>query len=416
MAIKIRRGLDADRLTVLLEEGEVAYTTDTKKFYIGDGSTLGGNRIGSDPATWGFITGTLSAQTDLQTALNNKIPSTRSLTINGTTQDLSADRTFTIATGLTVGTTPITSGTVGRVLFEGTGNVLQESANLFWDDTNNRLGIGTASPSAIIHSVGSVTASSAIARGNYLQPTLVAAANNDVLVGLDIAPTFTTGAFTGVQSVALRLPSTGRITNATTGGGYNVYITNSEATLNSPSTSGIVGFQLGYTFVGRFMATTGNFILQNGGTFTDAGYKLDVNGTARVQGNLTLLGTTAIGGGYGVTSGTFNIIQNGPNIVPTSGTMVVNGFAYTGTINQTGTATGITRGLYINPTLTAVADFRAIEVASGITILGAATTAKASLRIPSGTAPTSPVNGDIWFDGTYIKMRIGGVTKTFTLI
>lgn len=48
----------------------------------------------------------------------------------------------TIATGITIGTTAITSGTVGRVLFEGTGNVVQESANLFWDNTNGRLGIG----------------------------------------------------------------------------------------------------------------------------------------------------------------------------------------------------------------------------------------------------------------------------------
>ena len=43
---------------------------------------------------------------------------------------------------LTVNTTSIASGTVGRVLFEGTGNVLQESANLFWDNTNSRLNIG----------------------------------------------------------------------------------------------------------------------------------------------------------------------------------------------------------------------------------------------------------------------------------
>jgi hypothetical protein len=47
--------------------------------------------------------------------------------------------------------------------------------------------------------------------------------------------------------------------------------------------------------------------------------------------------------------------------------------------------------------------------------LAASSTARASLRIRSGTAPTSPNNGDIWFDGTDIKMRIGGVTKTFTL-
>jgi hypothetical protein len=32
--------------------------------------------------------------------------------------------------------------------------VLQESANFFWDNVNNRLGIGTATPSFIIDAVG----------------------------------------------------------------------------------------------------------------------------------------------------------------------------------------------------------------------------------------------------------------------
>ena len=112
-----------------------------------------------------------------------------------------------------------------------------------------------------------------------------------------------------------------------------------------------------------------------------------------------------------------NVFMSLPiGFAPTSGTGTWTQLSLTPTINQTGGANGITRGLYINPTLTAAADFRAIEVASGITVLGASTTAKASLRIPSGTAPTSPVNGDIWFDGTNIKMQIGGVTKTFTLV
>lgn len=47
--------------------------------------------------------------------------------------------------------------------------------------------------------------------------------------------------------------------------------------------------------------------------------------------------------------------------------------------------------------------------------LPASTTSYASLRIPSGTAPTSPNDGDLWFDGTNYKCRIGGVTKTFTV-
>ena len=48
--------------------------------------------------------------------------------------------------------------------------------------------------------------------------------------------------------------------------------------------------------------------------------------------------------------------------------------------------------------------------------LPASTTTRASLRIQTGTAPTSPNNGDIWFDGTNILMRISGVTRTFTLV
>lgn len=48
---------------------------------------------------WGDITGTLSNQTDLQNALNLKVPTSRTLTINGTTYDLSANRSWTISTG-----------------------------------------------------------------------------------------------------------------------------------------------------------------------------------------------------------------------------------------------------------------------------------------------------------------------------
>ena len=54
---------------------------------------------------------------------------------------------------------------------------------------------------------------------------------------------------------------------------------------------------------------------------------------------------------------------------PTSGTASMNVFNASPTINQTGGANGITRGLYINPTLTAAADFRAIEVVRGNVLL-----------------------------------------------
>ena len=46
MAIKLRRGLNADRITITPESGEPLWTTDTKLLYIGDGSTVGGNLVG----------------------------------------------------------------------------------------------------------------------------------------------------------------------------------------------------------------------------------------------------------------------------------------------------------------------------------------------------------------------------------
>lgn len=49
---------------------------------------------------------------------------------------------------LTVGTTPVTSGTDGRVFFQA-GGVIQQDAALFWDNTNKRLGVG-ATPSTSV--------------------------------------------------------------------------------------------------------------------------------------------------------------------------------------------------------------------------------------------------------------------------
>jgi hypothetical protein len=51
--------------------------------------------------------------------------------------------------GLTVGTTAIASGVVGRILFEGAGNILQESANLFWDNTAKTLTVSRTNSGAL---------------------------------------------------------------------------------------------------------------------------------------------------------------------------------------------------------------------------------------------------------------------------
>ncbi len=46
MALKIRKGTDAERLTVTPASGELIYTTDTKQIFVGDGTTIGGIFVG----------------------------------------------------------------------------------------------------------------------------------------------------------------------------------------------------------------------------------------------------------------------------------------------------------------------------------------------------------------------------------
>lgn len=69
-------------------------------------------------------------------------------TVGGTSILGSGD--IPISLGLTVGSTAITSGTVGRLLFQGTGNVVQQDAAIFWDNTNKRFGIGATPDSSTL--------------------------------------------------------------------------------------------------------------------------------------------------------------------------------------------------------------------------------------------------------------------------
>jgi len=82
------------------------------------------------------------------------------------------------------------------------------------------------------------------------------------------------------------------------------------------------------------------------------------------------------------TSGVRDAYKGSFTYLPTSGTGELNIFNASPTINQTGGANGITRGLFINPTLTAAADFRAIETTNGKVVFGNLPTSAAGL--PSG--------------------------------
>ena len=76
------------------------------------------------------------------------------LTINGVTYDLSTSRTWTISSGISG------SGTSGQVTYWSGASAVSGSNNLFWDNANGRLGIGTNAPSATLTVAGGLTLSS----------------------------------------------------------------------------------------------------------------------------------------------------------------------------------------------------------------------------------------------------------------
>lgn len=47
MTLRLKRGPDLIRQTIVFQEGEIVYASDTKKLYVGDGVTLGGVEVGN---------------------------------------------------------------------------------------------------------------------------------------------------------------------------------------------------------------------------------------------------------------------------------------------------------------------------------------------------------------------------------
>ena len=81
MALKLRRGTNAERLTITPESGELIYVTDNKKLYVGDGSTLGGTVVSGLVDVVDDTSPSLGGDLDLN---GNNITGTGNINITGT--------------------------------------------------------------------------------------------------------------------------------------------------------------------------------------------------------------------------------------------------------------------------------------------------------------------------------------------
>ena len=398
----------------------------------------------------GPIDGTLKTLSD---GLGNDLPMQASSTVVNFTNGLQqggtavptaaevASKQATLVSGTNIKTINFTSlfgsgdiaisaspaGVAGAIQFSDGSAFASDAANLFWDDTNNRLGIGTNAPTNLLH-VSNASRLSNIYIGQAAN-TAISNTGSDTTINLNNGVGISGGSII-TPTARLHVKGSGT-TSATTAllvqnsAGtdivsvkddlsvvFNAIITSASSTLRfdvggvgtirmSSDKVGIGGnvtptARLHVKGSGTTSATTALLVQNSAGTAimtsrddlttllgggltmpnfvnitsgsNSIGFetaRINFNATAGTFNNQYAFNFNDGGGNNTGTSGTVGRFSISSRFAPTSGTCVYNTALITPIINQTGGANGITRGLYINPTVTAAADFRAIEVTAG---------------------------------------------------
>lgn len=99
MALRLRRGTNSERGLITPADGELVYTTDTKRLYIGDGTTVGGNPVDTAGTAFG-------SNVDLN---NYDLTGTGNINITGSitaTGNITADGNLTLGGNLIIGDAP----------------------------------------------------------------------------------------------------------------------------------------------------------------------------------------------------------------------------------------------------------------------------------------------------------------------
>jgi hypothetical protein len=297
MALQIRRGLESARTSITPAEGEVLYVTDTKRVYIGDGSTLGGNQVGGnllfpiiDNIKLGYATTATAGGTTTLTATSGR----QQLFTGSTTQTIVLPVTSTLALGVSYEIENLSTGnltvqssgtnTIGTIPPGVTAHLLCISTSLTtaaaWDMDYIGFATLTGTGNAVLATsptisgltlTGTLTAGGGVGTsGQYLQSTGTgvqwAAAGGSVVAGTGISVSgstvslATSGASAGtygnsyssgsyIYMPQFTVDSYGRITSVTTnyvtlgggGGGGNSFANiyaGATGTVSSPSPTG----------------------------------------------------------------------------------------------------------------------------------------------------------------------------------
>jgi hypothetical protein len=277
MSLRIRRGIDSERTSVRLDTGEIAWATNTKKLYVGDGVTFGGVNVLATSAGAGLEWNATTQQLDYTGALGNAL------------QTVSEDTNPSLGGNLNLNNRTI--GGTGTINF--TGNISASALSLTTGlaaslplNTHNITGTGNINITGAITSSGTLTAGNISTAGTLTTTSGLGA--NLSLNSYDI-----TG--TGNVNITGNISTSGTLT-ATAGLGANL-------SLNSQNITGTGNINITGAITSSSTLTAGN--ISTAGTLTATtglGANLPLNGRSITgfgnigfAGNLTTLGNITAG-------------------------------------------------------------------------------------------------------------------------
>jgi hypothetical protein len=318
-------------------------------------------------------------------------------------------------------------GTHSGVAFDNTALRINSSRLVTVD---NSLHIGTTSTSLAgrLHVVGSTSSSS-----TWTAQFHNSASNNNALMIRDDG-----NVGIGTSAVAARL---------------NIAAAGTSASVNAiNTTNGTPSNIFAVRENGDIYGLSGIFYqASDGRLITDRIRSINTStGIIQITGGNTGTASVQIGSWTTITktSGDYSLLTyNFGGFQPTSGNCRFSFQEFIGTINQTGGANGITRGMYLNPTLTNAADWRSIEWTniSGFGLYGSGTADNylngnlgikttsptdlidingangySQLRLrtaytPTGTADANGNTGDVSWDADYIYIKTAAGWKRSAL-
>ena len=300
--------------------------------------------------------------------------------INGTRKLSAATPAF-----LTSVTTPTLTSPAATPLTLGTGT---SGAAITVLSASNNVGIGTTTPNRTLTVNGLVGINNGVANTQQL------------VLEIDASGAYFTSSYVGSAAyVPIRLWAGGseRILIASTNGDVSI----SSTTAASSGVGALIvqgGISAGNTgaasYFGGAVTVSGALSAATFSLASSEGQIATINSTAANGPYVTFLASSVAAGDIGSAANVFG-----------AGTSTDFG------VNSRGTTLYLGQGNSVRATLSSTG-----ATFAGTVIAPAATASLAPLRIPHGTAPTSPTDGDMWTTTAGLFIRINGVTKTVTLL